>query len=204
MALVLGVLSGKHLRRGWGKKAGNIGMDAFEAKKKAVLTPFFLEAGGALLDCQGFEYGMVLLLLHFSRLGAEGLDTARLCSILDNDVKVTAGQLVKMLKKYVTVSKGIEDALLAALEARNMLIHRFLLDNVERLVDSVSRNEVIVEMRQLRAEVQKADKMLRPFIQGLSEAIDGFDGVAFAARAKEVFMDAKKTSGDKSTPSSGG
>ena len=41
-------------------------MSTFEARR-GLLGPVLFEAGGGLMDCQGFELGVALLLLHFSR-----------------------------------------------------------------------------------------------------------------------------------------
>ena len=57
-------------------------MDDFEAKKRELLQPVLFEAGAALMDCQGFEYGVALLLFHFGRLGTLGLDPDKLADVL--------------------------------------------------------------------------------------------------------------------------
>ena len=93
-------------------------MDNFEARKRELLGPLFFEAGAALLDCQGFEFMVALLLFHLGRVGNKELDPAQLSRILDNKDKKTAGQLLTMLKKHVRVSEGILRALEEALAAR--------------------------------------------------------------------------------------
>ena len=153
-----------------------------------LLTPLFLEAGAALYDCQGFEFGIGLLLFHLARLGARGLNAYRLRAILDNDEKKTAGQLASMLKSHLDVSEGIREALEDALAARNRLIHRILIDNSERMLDATERQRVIAEIRDLRRRVQRADKMVRPFIEGLSAAIDGVDFEALRSEAKDLLL----------------
>jgi len=150
-------------------------MDDFEARKRELIKPLLIEAGAALCDCQQFEFGITLLLYHFSRLGTKGLDPADILLILDNKAKKTAGQLIVMLKKHLAVSAGIEEALEEGLAERNFLIHRALIDNAERFVKAETRNALIKEIRKARGKVQKADKMLRPFILGLSAALDGVE-----------------------------
>ena len=74
--------------------------DDYEARKLEAMRPLMFEAGAALWDCQGFEFGLALQLYYFSpRLGVAGLDAAALKRILDNDDKRTAGQLVDMMKE---------------------------------------------------------------------------------------------------------
>lgn len=149
--------------------------DDFEERKKKLLQPVLFEAGAALLDCQGLEFGIALLLFHFSRLGAVGLQPERVSQILDDKEKKTAGQLVAMLKKHVTVSKGIETALEEALVARNYLVHRVLIDNVEKLERAETRTELVREIRKRRAKVRKAHEKLGKFIMAFSAALDGLD-----------------------------
>lgn len=163
-------------------------MNDFEVTKKSLLAPLLLEAGAALMDCQAFEFGMGLLLYHFSRLGADGLNPKTLRAVLENDEKKTAGQLVSMFRKHLKASEGLEEALYEALTARNRLIHRIFIDNVERLPMEKERTELIKEIRQLRGTVQRADRAMKPFIEGLSKALDGVDAEKVREEAKVMFL----------------
>lgn len=162
-------------------------MDEFEARKRELLKPLLFEAGAALLDCQGLEYGVALLLFHFARLGCVGLDPQKVSLILENQDKKTAGQLITMLKKHVTVSEDLELSLEDALVARNALIHRVLIDNIERVYNTETRAELVKEIRALRAKVKHADKKLQPFIYAFNEALDGLDQKSFEAEVKSSF-----------------
>lgn len=162
----------------------------FETQKEKILGPLYLQAGAALFDCQSFEYAIALLLFHFSRLGVGGLNSNKLMAILENDDKKTLGQLIFMLRQNLKVSDGIEEALSDALSSRNNLIHRFLVDNVEKFIEEDDRQQLIKEIRQLRRKIQKADKMLRPFISAFGEAMDGFNIAEFHAEAKSRFLSA--------------
>jgi len=62
-------------------------MDDFEVRKKELLTPLLFEAGAGLWDCQGFEYGIALLLYHLARHGVAGLSVEQLSAVLDDDEK---------------------------------------------------------------------------------------------------------------------
>lgn len=150
-------------------------MDDFEIKKRELLNPVLFEAGAALMDCQGFEYGVALLLFHFGRLGTPGLDPNKLADVLDDTNKKTAGQLVEMLKRHITVSDGIDQALAEALAARNRLIHRILIENIEQVVTEDGRAALTNQIRRLRSMVRKGDSMLQPIIIAFSEALDGVE-----------------------------
>lgn len=163
-------------------------MDEFETKKKELMTPLLIEMGAALIDCQGFEYGVALLLLHLSRVGVQGLDPAQHYAIMDNREKKTAGQLLAMLRKHVDVSGNMEEALADALEARNFLMHRAFIDNVERVSESASRAELVREFRTLRSRVRTGDKLIRPFVEALSSMLDGVELKRFEAEARAVML----------------
>jgi hypothetical protein len=161
-------------------------MSEFEAQKKELLQPLLFEAGAGLLDCQGFEFGIALLLFHLARLGSVGLDPRKVSLILENQDKKTAGQLMKLLKKHVTVSEGIEVALEEALAARNTLIHRVLIDNAERMPQAETREALVREIRMLRTQVQRAKKLLHPFIVAFGEALDGVQQQEIEQEARRV------------------
>jgi hypothetical protein len=144
--------------------------DDFEERKKLLLQPVLFEAGAALLDCQGFEFGIALLLFHLSRVGARGLNPERVRQILDDKEKRTAGQLVAMLKKHAKVSEGIESTLEEALIARNYLVHRVLIDNVEKLEGVETREELVREIRKQRAKVRKVHENLRKVHHGVQRS----------------------------------
>jgi hypothetical protein len=159
----------------------------FEEKKKEILNPLFFEAGAALHDCQGFELGIAILLLHLGRMGAIGLRPEKIFDVLDNKDKKTVGQLISMLHKHVKVSEKIEKNLSEALTARNQLIHRVLVDNVEGFLDSEARELLIKKIRKLRSKVQKGDGQLRPFINAFSEALDGVEQSKIEQEVKALF-----------------
>lgn len=161
--------------------------DNFEKKKRELLNPLFVEAGAALMDCQGFEYGIALLLYLLSRLGVTGIDVRQTTAIMENKEKKTAGQLIPILRKHCKVSDSLEGKLTAALRARNRLIHRVLIDNMEKIPKLEDRKELIIEIRELRSTVRKADQSVRAIVNDLGKAIDGFDPKAFENKIKKKF-----------------
>jgi len=161
-------------------------MDEFEKRKREVLQPIYFEAGAALFDCQSFEYGIAYLLYLFARFGSEGFDASNAVAILEGEEKKTAGQLIGLLKRHLKVSEGIEEALSEALKARNKLIHRYLVENVERMAEPKEHEDIVKEIRALRSRVHKSHQQLEPFVKALAEILDGIsiDNVANSAKAK--------------------
>jgi hypothetical protein len=159
----------------------------FETKKKSLLNPFLVEAGAALMDCQGFEYGIALLLYHLSRLDVDGLDTKQTTAIMENEAKKTAGQLINMLKKHIDVSEALEEKLISALDARNRIIHRIIIDNVGKLQTPEGRKALIKEINTLRSSVHLADKSIGAIINNLGKVLDGFNIEEFENKIRSKF-----------------
>jgi hypothetical protein len=162
-------------------------VDTFEAQKRELLQPLLFEAGAGLMDCQAFEFGIALLLFHFARLGTTGLDSLKIEQILNNSDKKTAGQLVRLLRERLSISNGIDRALTHALAARNELVHRVLIDNVEAVMSEGEREKLVKHVRHLRRTVRAADQMLRPFVLALNEALDGVKQAEVEAEARVLF-----------------
>ena len=163
-------------------------MSDFEKRKKEVLGPVYFEAGAALFDCQSFEYGIAYILYLFSRLGTDELQVELTVSIMEDEAKKTSGQLIGLLKKHVKVSNSLENELAKGLEARNKLVHRYLVDNVERIADPDEHGGLIKDIRSLRAQVRSASEKLEPFTRALVSMTDGLDLDEFGKDAKEKFM----------------
>ncbi len=147
----------------------------FEAKKRYLLTPLYVEAGAALFDCQVFEYGIALMLHHFARLGLTDLEPRQTTAIMEDEEKKTAGQLMRMVKIHFEVSNSMEEKLSLALNARNKLVHRILIDNAEKIPNHETRKQLIKEIRNSRSIIREADKSVRKIVDALGNAIDGFD-----------------------------
>jgi hypothetical protein len=163
-------------------------MNEFETRKREVLQPVLVEAGAALLDCQSFEYAISYLLFLFARLGTEGMPVERAESILNDEEKKTAGQLVALLKQHVTVSPTIERELTSALKARNHLVHRYLIESIERMVNPLEHEKLVSEIRALRTQVRRSSKQLDPFVKYLAEHLDGISLAELEAEIKAKFL----------------
>jgi hypothetical protein len=150
-------------------------MDEFDRTKRAKLQPIFFEAGAGLYDCQGFENSLAYMLYLLSKLGVEGLDLADTTAILDQDAKRTAGQLATVLRRHIELDDGMEQLLSGALEARNELIHRYFIQNLERLSDPANHSSMVKEIREIRSKVRHGMSALDPFVKRLAKATDGID-----------------------------
>ena len=162
--------------------------DEFEERKRKVLAPVFFEAGAALYDCQAFEYAVAYLLFLFSRLGPSELNPARCVAILEDEEKRTAGQLIHLLKKHLRISEGLEAGLVHALAARNRLVHRYLIDNAERLAEVKEHGALVQEIKTLRSAVRRGQKRLDPFVRALAAMLNNPPFDAWQADTREKFL----------------
>lgn len=151
-------------------------MDAdFVAKKNRLIAPIFFEAGGALLDCQNFEYGLAMLLYALARLGVPGLEVAKIALIIEDKEKRTAGQLVSMLKKATPVPASVERTLTAALRSRNHIVHRAIIENLRQLQKGpLDVAGVVAALREERVRVRGGDAEIRSLVGTLAKQL-GFD-----------------------------
>ena len=163
-------------------------MDPFEKAKREILQPIYFEAGAGLYDCQSFEYAIAYMMYLAARSGLAAIDAAEITAILDGDSKKTAGQLIRMLEKHLTLSDGLESVIKDALDARNNLIHRYLIMNTERLVDRANHQQIVREIRQLRTRVRRAQKALDPFVRGLMAALGDAESEKIMEDAKRSFL----------------
>ena len=164
-------------------------MNEFEQRKKEVLQPIFFEAGAALYDCQAFEYDIAYLLFQLSRTGITELKPEKVSAILDDDEKKTAGQLIGMLKKQLPINESMKETLATALKARNKLIHRQLIENVERMIDVNEHPKMVKEISKLRSTVRRCSKELAPIIVDLTKILDGIDIDELSDQYKGKFME---------------
>jgi uncharacterized protein YutE (UPF0331/DUF86 family) len=163
-------------------------MNDFEDIEREALQPIFLEAGATLFDCQSFEYNIAYLLYLFSRLRLISLENQKITAILEDDEKKTAGQLIHLLKQQLPVSEGLEKSLSKSLKARNKFVHRYLIDNVERFIDPLDRDQIVIEIKSLRSTIRKTHKLLEPFIKALAETVEGKSIEKFQEEAREQFI----------------
>ncbi len=154
---------------------------------EAAMEPLLLSAGAGLLDCQRLEYGLGLLLLYLGRLGVDGLSPDRMRAVLDGQEELAAGQLARLLGDRVPVEPNVAPVLADGLEARNTLIHGFLLRNFDRAVDPATREDVVSELRALRLRIQAAEGVLKPHVYRLAERLDGLTAEQMWEMALGVF-----------------
>lgn len=148
------------------------------------LRPLMYWAGLTLHSCQVFEYGVKVLLMAMAETGFGKTSLPEAIAIIENQNKKTLGQLLCLLRQRVTISDGWSDALESGLDARNKVIHGFLVDNAERIIDPDGRAQVLSELKILRKSVLKGDQAVREMVGTLC-AYAGFDFAEMTFRLHE-------------------
>jgi hypothetical protein len=164
-------------------------MKHFEETKREYLSPLMIEAGAALYDSQAFEQGLIYLLYLLSKLeGTEDLEQRSIEDILENKKKKTAGQIIGILKKHVSLTAEVEGILSDALDERNFIIHRFFTDNIERILDPKEIDNLVNDIKKRRHAMGKCRAYFDTAIKTLAEAIDGVSIDHIEKKAVETFM----------------
>ena len=163
-------------------------MDEFEAAKIRILKPVLFEAGAGLQDSQALEYSIKYLLYLLSKAGVKGLDPDRAVRIIEDEERKTAGQLIGLLKEHIEFSPDFEGILTQALRSRNRLVHNFLSENLERIVQIDQQKALVSELRQMRKPIRHAAKILDELIVPLARVYDNLDLVAIGHEIRADFL----------------
>ncbi len=140
-----------------------------------IMQPLMMHAGSALFTCQHFEHSLALILYYFSRTGETDLRPEMLRDVLDQRTKKTTGGPITMIKTHLDACANVEALLADALDARNSIVHRSMVETAEDLGTPEGRKSTIDNIRRLRAIVHNANQVLNPFICTLMEELDGVD-----------------------------
>jgi hypothetical protein len=87
-----------------------------------------------------------------------------------------------------TATVNMEKAIDEGLKARNLLIHRVLIDNVEMFVTPEGRGALVKKIRALRRQVNAADKKQRPVIALLGQLIEGENMQKIEQEVRDTFF----------------
>ncbi|ALI99154.1 hypothetical protein [Rufibacter tibetensis] len=144
--------------------------------KKQALNGLYFEAGAGLYDSQVLEYDLKYLIYLTSRLRFWDITLEQANSIIEGKSKQTLGQLFRILK-----DKGIKDLfeneveeiLADAIQARNVLIHGFLVGNSEKILKYDTRQALTLEVRALRRRIKGGSETIKPILEILTEALTG-------------------------------
>ena len=128
------------------------------------LKPLFYWAGLTLHACQQLEYGIKALMVAMAEAGITGFDLNESIAVIENERKKTLGQALRMLSDRVEIDPELGARLDEAVAVRNRFIHGFLPDAADRIADPTTRDEVVSEIKMMRAAVLEGDLALKHII----------------------------------------
>ena len=120
-----------------------------------------------MFDSQTLEYDIRFLIFILTDLEIIDFDPLKAEKISDGDTKHTIGGLIKIIRDKTSTKEDQDEIINLGIDARNILIHHFMMDNIERIVSTAEREKMVLEIRELRKNIQKADRVIKNVIEML-------------------------------------
>jgi hypothetical protein len=157
-------------------------LETHEGQLNAVFACF----GSAAQHAQFFEAALKDFLSVCNRINNEAPSMADLDTQAQPLQKKTMGELLMLFRKRVEISDdAVTSVLLAALEKRNFLMHRFFLERIEEFNTGAGRRALLVEL----VEAEKCLRKAGTYTRGMSEALRGtLDGTRVMDRKSEALF----------------
>jgi len=133
---------------------------ALEMPGQAELAPVYAEFGAAIHDTQVLEFGLVLLMALATRYEDAKFDSDAVSNLSSAQAGQTIGELFRAVRKKEHFTSPERKAIHKAINLRNDLVHRFMVDKVERLLSVEGRKDLVEELQAIRRSVQYADKII--------------------------------------------
>lgn len=137
-------------------------------EKREAFREIYFESGAGLFNCQHLEYGIKVMIYMLSQQNLWPYNYSAAEKIIEGKSKKTLGALIHILKSQGFLDDAIEKTLRDALDARNTLIHNYLVDNAERVAFEPERKQMAREIRAMRRIVQRADEAIGKVIEGMT------------------------------------
>jgi uncharacterized protein YutE (UPF0331/DUF86 family) len=133
---------------------------ALEMPEQADLAPVYAEFGAAIHDTQVLEFGLVLLMALATRYDDAKFDSDAVSNLSSAQAGQTIGELFRAVRKKEHFTSPERKAIHKAIRLRNDLVHRFMIDKVERLLSAEGRQDLMEELHAIRRAVQYADQII--------------------------------------------
>lgn len=159
----------------------------FAELKKKELGPLYFECGAGLMDSQTLEYDIRFLIFILNDLELAEFGNLKVDNIGEGKTKHTIGILLKILRSKIEIEDAETQVIGDGVEARNNLIHHYLMNNIERLSLPGGKDQMILEVRELRKSIQRADKVIKRFVEELIPAY-GLSVAEYVDKAKDDFL----------------
>lgn len=132
--------------------------------EQAELAPIYAEFGAAVHDTQVLEFGLVLLMALATRYDDARFTKEAVRALSSAHAGQTLGELFRVVRKQEYFTSPERKAIHKAIRLRNELVHRFMVERVERVLSADGRRELLEEIRGIREAVQAADRIIASLI----------------------------------------
>lgn len=133
---------------------------AMEMPGQEELAPVYAEFGAAIHDTQALEFGLVLLMALATRYDDAQFDSDSVKDLSSFRASQTIGELFRAVRKKEHFTSPERKAIHKAINLRNRLVHRFMVEKVERLLSPDGRRDLLEELHAIRQAVQYADGII--------------------------------------------
>lgn len=147
-------------------------------------------AGLALYFAQVLEHGVVNAMIVARMPERERVTRAEISAFEAEQFAKTLGNMLKAMRRYVTVPPEVDTLLSEALHRRNWLAHRFFREFAVHFTSAKGRDEMLAWLQETRSVFQRADKELELITRPICEKY-GITEEAIAKRVAEVPTDLK-------------
>jgi hypothetical protein len=147
------------------------------------ISPVIYELGKALYIAQQFEMNLLFLVSVLSAQDGK-LNTKSFVAGLDTHAGRTLGNLARAFKSKLELPDGLEAFLHEGVEARNRVMHGFVMHNTEKFQTRNGRAELIEELRDTQHIL---NERLKFAATALDRVLRTFGGSLEAVRAKAEF-----------------
>ncbi|MCG8435511.1 MAG: hypothetical protein MJA83_15930 [Gammaproteobacteria bacterium] len=161
---------------------------------KKDLQPVFAEFGACVQVAQVLEYGLSLLIIFAAKQKGGKFEPKPISAMDSKEADQTLGELfsVARTKEYFTDAEV--KMVFRAIRERNTLVHRYMVDKVEELLNPEGRARLIKDIQERRKVLETANEIVESLINRYLEE-HGTNMEALKEQVESFYDEDSKDSG---------
>ena len=128
------------------------------------LRPVFAEFGACIQVAQVMEYGLSTLLALAGKQEGSKLPSKRFAQMNQRETAQTLGELFSSARQKEYFTDAEVKMVFRAISERNKLVHNYMIDNVEKLLNPEGREWITDDVRKRRKVIEDAGKIVESMI----------------------------------------
>jgi hypothetical protein len=120
----------------------------------------YLHYGAAMHMVDALEKALVDLLALFDSVGPHAKEGEELRQAIRENLRRPLGDIVSRLRDHVTVDIHSDGLLRKAVEARNVLVHRFFREHARDFTNEVGRSQIFEQLIRMFVDIFRAVSLL--------------------------------------------